>query len=83
MAQIAAAGPQGSGVKTMAQPRPIAAAVARRGGVQCGQADQRAAPHLPQFVKDEFDAFRECGILARASGLADSARALSATPGAT
>jgi hypothetical protein len=26
---------------------------------------------LPQFVKEEFDAFLECGILARGSGVTD------------
>ena len=28
------------------------------------QAEDAAGAHLPQFVKDEFDAFLECGILA-------------------
>jgi hypothetical protein len=28
------------------------------------QAEAEAGAHLPQFVKDEFDAFLECGILA-------------------
>ena len=28
------------------------------------QAEDAAGANLPQFVKDEFDAFLECGILA-------------------
>ena len=28
-----------------------------------GQAENSARTDLPQFVKDEFDAFLECGIL--------------------
>jgi hypothetical protein len=33
------------------------------------QAEETTAADLPQFVKDEFDAFLECGILAHGLGL--------------
>ena len=34
------------------------------------QTEAAAGAGLPQFVKDEFDAFLECGILAHDKGLA-------------
>ena len=38
--------------------------VQQHGSTFFEQAEDAAGPDLPQFVKEEFDAFVECGILA-------------------
>ena len=42
----------------------LAAAVQQHAATFIAQAEDAAGADLPQFVKDEFDAFLECGILA-------------------